>query len=126
MRMSDDLTRCVILALLLGALESVFKFFHSFNASLAVRRLWPHASSRVFVEVKSTSAFVLNVFTVDAGVENGACCWVWMSEEAILAWAKIVLSLWRLCEAFRLINNFCQHQSNLRNSVRSPQSTLKG
>lgn len=96
-RMGDDLTRLVVLALVFRALEAVFQLFLGFDASLAVRILGPDACAGVFVEVESTRALILDVLAVNARVEHVAGGWVGMSEESILSWAEIVLSLRRLC-----------------------------
>jgi hypothetical protein len=94
---SDNLASFVILALVFRAGETVFGFFLSFNASLAVCIFWPHASSGVFVEVKSSGTLVFDVFTVNASVEDFAYCGVWMGEETVLSWAVVVLSLGCFC-----------------------------
>lgn len=96
MWVGHDLTGFIILALVFGALETILKFFLSFNASLSVCVLGPHAGSRVFIEMKSSSAFVLDVLAINAGVEDFADSGVWVSEEPVLAWAELVLSFWCL------------------------------
>jgi hypothetical protein len=95
--MSDNLAGFVVLALVFRAGETVFGFFLGFNASLAVCIFWPHASSGVFVEVKSSGALVFNVFAVNASVEDIADGGVWMGEETVLSWAVVVLSLGCFC-----------------------------
>lgn len=95
--MGDDLTWLVVLALFFRALESVLQFFHGFNATFSVDIFWPDASSGVFIEVQTYGALVLNVFAVNAGVENVADGCVWMGEESVLSGAEVVLSLWWFC-----------------------------
>lgn len=96
-RVSDDLAGLVVLGLVLGALESVLQLLLGLDASLAVGSLGPDARASVFVKVESTSALVLDVLTVDAGVENLAYGGIGMGEESVLARAEIVLALWWLC-----------------------------
>jgi hypothetical protein len=93
---SDDLTGFIVLALVCWALESILEFFFGFNASFAVCVLGPDTCSGVFVEVKSNGALVLDVFTVNASVEDLAQSGIGMGEESILSWAEVVLSLWCL------------------------------
>lgn len=96
-RVSDNLTRLVVLVFFFGTLEAVFEFLLSFDAAFAIGVLWPNTRSSVFVEVKSTGALVLDIFAINASVENVANCGVWMGEEAVLSRAEIVLSFWCLC-----------------------------
>lgn len=93
----NDLTRLVVLALVFRAHEAVLQFLLHFNASLAVRVLGPHACAGVLVEVESASTFVLDVFAINASVKHFADGRVRMGEEAVLAWAEFVSSLWCFC-----------------------------
>lgn len=93
----NDLTRFVVLALVFRAYEAILQLLLHLNASLAVRTLGPHACAGVLVEVKSASTFVLDVFAINASVKYLADGRVRMGEEAVLAWAEIVLSLWCFC-----------------------------
>lgn len=130
--MGNDLTRIVILLLLLGTLESIDELFSLIDAALASCILGPHTRSGVFVKVKSTSALVLNVVTVDARVESMTIGWIGMGEETVLAWTVVVLALWWLCSCamirFWLVKRkfFIVLSHSLRNSVRSPHSMLNG
>lgn len=94
---SDDLARLVILVLFLRALEAVLQLFDGFNAAFAVCTLGPDAGSGVFVEVQTSRALVLDIFSVNAGVEDVADSGVGMGEESVLSWAVFVLALWCLC-----------------------------
>lgn len=93
----NDLTRLVVLALVFRAHEAVLQFLLHFNASLAVRVLGPHACAGVLVEVESASTFVLDVFAINASVKHFADGRVRMGEEAVLARAEFVSSLWCFC-----------------------------
>lgn len=97
--MGNDLTGLVVLALIFRALESVFQLLFGFDASFAVGGLRPDACAGIFVEVESTGALVLDVFAINACVEDFADRWIGMSEEAILSRAEVVLSFWCLCES---------------------------
>lgn len=94
--MCNNLTSFVVLLLVLWTLESV-DFLTLLDATLATDSFGPHACSSVFVEVKSASAFIFNIVTVDARVEGIADGWVWMSEESVLSWTKVIFALWSLC-----------------------------
>lgn len=93
----NDLTRVVVLALVFRAHEAILQFLLHLNAALAVRILGPHACAGVLVEVKSASTLVLDIFAINASVKHFADGRIRMGEEAVLAWAEIVLSLWCFC-----------------------------
>lgn len=95
--MSDDLARLVVLVLFFRALEPVLQLFHGFNTTFAVCALGPDAGSGVFVEVQTSGALVLDIFSINAGIEDIADSGVWMCEESVLSWAVFILSLWCLC-----------------------------
>jgi hypothetical protein len=95
MWVSNDLTIGVILHFVCWAVEAVFKFLLGFLASFSVRCRNPYTGSRIFVEVKSCSASVFIVFSINALVEEIANGWIWMGEESVLSWAVVIGSLRR-------------------------------
>lgn len=131
MRMSDNLTCSVIFVLVFGTDESIFQFFLRLLAVFTIRVFRPDAGSRVLIEVQTTLALRLNVFTINARVENIANRLIGMGEDSVLPRAVVIRAAWWFWMNKFVVKKFAgkqriQMSNNLRNSVLSPQSTLNG
>lgn len=105
----DDLAGLVVLVLFFRALESVLQRLLGFDATFAVCALGPDAGSGVFVEVQTSGALVLDVLSVNAGVEDVADGGVGMGEKSVLSWAEIVLTLRCLCFRWNVaVRKYCR------------------
>lgn len=93
--MGNNLAGSIVFVLIFRANESIFQLLFLLLAILAVCSFRPNASARILIEVKSADALRLDIFAIDASVENIADGLIRMRKDSILSRTVIVRASWR-------------------------------